>query len=111
MNETLVCRWLIGLIALLPQIVMGITSRWFDGLKWWDDLPDDRKVEIWSGLGIIVGIIIGLVTNFLLKCSEFPGWLPWVAMIATTLWNYFWNRGRHRVRKAKGDVYPNRKGL
>jgi len=90
------CGLLVGAITVLPNIATFITSRWLNGLPWWENLPDDRKAEIHFAASVLIGGLIGLAA-YLIECPDFPGWVPWLLAAVVSAWNYFIGKA---IRKA-----------
>ena len=93
------CTLLLLVITAPVQIVMRVGSRLLDGWAFWQNLPGDVKLLVWSllSIGASVGAYYG---GRALGCSDWPELAAVLYIVANAIWSIWQNGQKHDERMA-----------
>lgn len=96
------CALVLLVISSPTQVVARIISRLLDKWSFWQELPGDLKLLIWSLLSI--GLAVG--TYYIgkqLVCPELPDLATVLYIVGNAVWAIWYNGNEHEKRMAGAD--------
>ena len=92
------CALILLIIAAPTQSVARLISRLLDKWAFWQNLPGDVKLLVWSLLSI--GLSYGAWrVGLLLSCPDLPDLAAVLYIAANAVWSIWYNKAEHEDRQ------------